>query len=44
MLRSKIFQYIYVIAFLGVTLGVLPCYTIYAGYKAIKQVKDLTKH
>ena len=39
----EILQYIVVIAFLG-TLAALPCYAVYAGYKAIKQVKDLTKH
>ena len=39
----EIIQYIIAIAFLG-TLAALPCYAIYAGYKAIEQVKDLTKH
>ena len=39
----EILQYIAVIAFLG-TLAALPCYAVYAGYKAIEQVKDLTKH
>lgn len=39
----EIIQYIIIIAFLG-TLAALPCYAIYAGYKAIEQVKDLTKH
>ena len=39
----EILQYIVVIAFLG-TLAALPCYAVYAGYKAIEQVKDLTKH
>ena len=39
----EILQYIVAIAFLG-TLAALPCYAVYVGYKAIKQVKDLTKH
>ena len=42
MLRSKIFQHIYVIAFLGI-LAILPYAIIYAAVKIFKFIEE-TKH
>ena len=39
----EIFYNIAAILLIG-TLAALPCYAVYAGYKAIKMTKDLTKH